>query len=222
MGSDDGQPDALTHYLGEIYTVRDAQGRLGELEPAMVQAARDNPGIPGLRAGVAHAYCERGALDEARAVLADVRAKGFDAFPMDAVWLCAMRLFATVAVDVGDGAAARDLYDLLVPFADQVAADGATVQGPVAGTLGRLAAAMGRDDDAEMWFRHAVAQDEQLGAALHLEETRVWWAEMLADRGRADDPARARALSTTAREVATARGWGSLAAKADAVLARLG
>jgi tetratricopeptide (TPR) repeat protein len=222
IGSEGGQPDALTLYAGELFAIRDGQGRLAELEPLMEQAAADNPGIPGLRAGVVHSYCERGALDEARAVLDEQRARGFDSFHVDGVWLCTMRLYATVAADVGDADAARELYDLLVPFADQVAADGANVQGPLGGPLGRLAAVMGRHDDAEAWFRRAVAQEERLGAALELARTQVSWAEMLLDRGRAADAPRARELSEIARVVAGARGWASVAARADAVLARAG
>ena len=141
---------------------------------------------------------------------------------MDGVWLCAMRLFAAVAVDVGDRDAAGELYDLLVPFADQVASDGATVQGPLGGPLGRLAALVGRYDDAEAWFQRAVAQEEQLGARLDLARTQVAWAETLVDRGRVTDVPRARELSKAARESAPRRGWASVTAPADAVLARLG
>jgi len=222
IGADSGQPDALTLYLGELYAVRDAQGRLAEIEPAMEQAAADNPGIPGLRAGVVHSYCERGAFDKARAILDEQRALGFDSLHVDGVWLCTIRLYATVAADVADADAAHELYDLLVPFADQVAADGATVQGSLGGPLGRLAAVMGRDDDAEAWFRRAVAQEEQLGAIFELARTQVSWAEMLVDRGRVADVAHARELSEAVRDVARARGWASVAARADAVLARAG
>ncbi|WP_422772891.1 AAA family ATPase [Plantactinospora sp. WMMC1484] len=93
-------------------------------------------------------------------------------------WLGAVADLAFVASFGAAPDAAQALYDALLPYAGRLVVWGGanTIAGPVDDYLGRLAARLGRSDEASAHFDRAVAQEERLGAL-------PWLAATLAARG---------------------------------------
>ncbi|WP_121011530.1 BTAD domain-containing putative transcriptional regulator [Saccharothrix australiensis] len=97
------------------------------------------------------AHLAAGRRAEARAAVRDS--------PRDLLYEARTCLTATVALGVADQALMRQVYEDLLPAADELAgaASGLLTLGPVAGYLGDLAAALGRPADAERHRRRARA-----------------------------------------------------------------
>jgi hypothetical protein len=89
---------------------------------------------------------------------------------------------AELAAAVADRLRCADLYDQLLPMADEFAVVGGAVftTGPVALQLGLLAAALGRPEDARAHLDEAVRRCDRLGAALLATRTREERARVLA------------------------------------------
>lgn len=219
LGQESAQPDAFPIYAANLFSVWDAQGRVGELLPVLEEVSAANPGIPGLRAALAWAYCGAGRLADAQTILTRAYAAGFASIRLDGVWLSTMFIFGAVAAAVADQAAAQGLYDLLEPFSDQFASDGAHIQGTVAQVLGRLATVLQRDDDADRWFGVAEELEGRARCVLMEAQTRAYWAEALIRRGNAADRARARYLASQAHEAGLDLGSPPVTARAAQVLA---
>jgi hypothetical protein len=218
LGQDSVQPDAFAIYAGSLFSVWAAQGRAGELVAILEEACTSNPGIVGLRAALASAYCAANRPSEAQAILTDARQAGFSAINLDGVWLSTLVIFARVAAEVGDRDTAEELFDLLEPFGMQFASDGAHVQGSVAQALGRLAAVLHRDEEADRWFGAAEELEGRARAILMQAQTRQVWAEALVEREDATDRARARVLAEQARRVALEVGCAPVAERSARVL----
>ena len=60
VGTESGQPDALSFYGAEMIGVRSQQGRLGELVPLIEQMTADNPDLTVFRATLAAGYLQAG------------------------------------------------------------------------------------------------------------------------------------------------------------------
>jgi tetratricopeptide (TPR) repeat protein len=102
-------------------------------------------------------------------------------------WIGAVADLALVASLGARPAAVQALYEALLPYAGRLVVWGGanTITGPVDDYLGRLAARLGRTDQAQAHFDRAIAQEERLGAL-------PWLAATLAARG---EHARAAAIA---------------------------
>ncbi|MGK5683882.1 AAA family ATPase [Actinoplanes sp. URMC 104] len=175
----------------------------GQVEPLQALARR----LPGhfFEATAARALAEAGqvaqALLEVDRLLPAVLA---GAGPR---WTGAVADLALVASLGADRGAARALYDALLPYAGRLVVWGGanTVTGPVDDYLGRLAARLGRSDEARAHFDKAIALEERLGAL-------PWLAATLAARG---DRARAAAIATRLGLAAAATELGAVGAVAE-------
>ena len=67
--------------------------------------------------------------------------------------------------------AAAEVLPLIEPFADEVAFNGATSQGPVAAYVGKLASLLGRHEQAEDHLRDALVTATSFGWAYHRATT---------------------------------------------------
>ena len=208
LGSDTGQSDALTFYLTQLHTIRMEDGRIEELLELSAQMMEDNPGIPGLRAVMANTYAGTDRFDEARETIAPVAASGFADVPRDMLWLSSLGSYADVCRLLGDRDAAAALYELLEPWADQVASVMIAVFPCVLHPLGQLASMLGHDDAADAHFAAAAEVHERLRAPIFLARTRLEWGRALLARDAPGDGARARALLEEA--AASARRLGAV------------
>ncbi|MEV0676429.1 BTAD domain-containing putative transcriptional regulator [Actinosynnema sp. NPDC050436] len=102
---------------------------------------------------------DAGRAAEARAVVRES--------PRDLLFEARTWLTGEVALGLRDGDLMGEVYTALVPAAGELAGAGSGLLtlGPVAGLLGRLAAALGRPQDAHAHFRRARELDRAAGAA---------------------------------------------------------
>ena len=131
--------------------------------PSIEDHAERFPWIPRWRDALAAA--ERGDEQAARRELEHHAARGFADLPRDGLWILHLCSLADACVLVGDEDRALQLYELLLPHADDNAVS-YTQQpfGPVALRLGKLAALLGRWKETDRHFATALARCELLGA----------------------------------------------------------
>ena len=96
------------------------------------------------------------------------------------------------------------MYDLLAPWADQVAWTDATCYGHVQMWMGLLSAALGRPEQSDRHLEFACRFHEENGMTLWAARAHLGWAETLAGRG---EIARAQAEAARALEIARAQGY---------------
>jgi len=178
------------------------------------------PNIPAWRSALALLLIELGRADEARGEFERLADGGFAAFPRDANWLIAVTLLAEVCGALGDGARAAELYRLLAPYAGRnvVVGRNATSYGGASRLLGVLAVARQDFELAERHFEEAQALHARMGARPWEARTQVAFAEMLLQRRRGDDVARASELLADAILVADALGMVVLAEHARSLV----
>jgi hypothetical protein len=206
IGNESGQPDAFMAFGTNLAGIRWHQGRVDELLPLLSQAATDGPELPALESAYTATLCECGCVDEARPLFDAARATDFHQAAYDWIWLAMTALWADTAVWLGDADAAAVLYERLAPFEAQGITTGANFNGTVGLYLARLAALLGRDDDAIRRFERTDAQLRALGAPFWQARNQVEWARLLLARGTDADLERARQLLAEAATTAVAHG----------------
>ena len=179
IGVETAQPDAFVFYASQLFLLRDAQGRLDELIPAMEQSVVENPNIAGFRAALAKSYAETGRFDDARRVLATDAETNFDSVPRDVVWGTTLSIFGDVAATLGAHDEATIILEQLRPFTHLIATSGAHAYAPIALTTGRLAGSLGRSDATEL-----LAAAEAIARKL---DAPIWLAGALVAQCELDD-----------------------------------
>src|SRR3546814_12162169 len=116
VGISSGQPDAVTWFAGQLFTLRWQQGRLHELVD-MIEAEVDSAaeGIPAWRTAYALALAEAGRLSEAEALLDEFLSTGLRALPQALLCLRGMAFLCIPCDLVGRPAAAVALHAALRP-----------------------------------------------------------------------------------------------------------
>lgn len=115
-------------------------------------------------------YIAGAAIDADRelslAMVERLRADTLRALARDAEWLEAVWMFGEAGIRHGDVEMARAAYDALTPYEAVWAIDGigAACFGVTAHQLGRLAAFLGRPDEAATWLRLAIDRHRAAGA----------------------------------------------------------
>jgi class 3 adenylate cyclase/tetratricopeptide (TPR) repeat protein len=221
MGLAIAAPDAMLRYGGTLFLLRDMQGRLPEVLDVIADAARQTPNVAALRA--VHAVCllRAGRRAEAIDVVAADIADGFTSVPFDRLWSASMARFAEGIALLDLREPAQKLYDLIAPFADQLPTTHTNTYEVFHFGLGRLAALLGRHDDAEAHLARAHRIHEAMPAPYFLARTRVAWADLILTHGDPADHERAHKLATQARDEATARGFALVESDATRLLAHL-
>jgi hypothetical protein len=152
------------------------------------------------RALAALAAHESGNGDHARRELGEMADGGFEAVPVDPVTLGSWTLWAELAAALGDRRSASMLLPRLEPLRDCVVTEALGTYGVVSRCAGSLAGVLGRREDADGHFAHALAAHERMGAASLSARTRIEWGLSLSGAGR---PVEARDRLTTGAEAAT-------------------
>ena len=185
-------------YAGFQFLAREQQGRLAELEPDLSRLADAQSEWLVLQAAQAHVRAVTGRAALARPLLDRLMADDCRCLPRDDLWLEVLMHMAVVAAELPDIQAATRLSEMLRPYSGRNAFTGMGSFGPVDRTLGLLAAAMGRYDDAERYYAAAVELSERLRAPGWATSARCGWAKMLRARGRDTDRERSRELAARA------------------------
>jgi tetratricopeptide (TPR) repeat protein len=211
-----GQGENATNAFAQaMFNIRREQGRLAEVEPAVVHFVDLYPALPAWRAAHAMLHLELGRRVEAREQFERIAGAGFDALPRDANWLIAVTLLSEVSGALGDATRSEQLYELLRPYANRnvVVGRAATCNGSASRLLGWLASAMGEHETAEGHFVEALAMHEQMGARPWTVRTQLAYAEMLLRRRRRGDRGRALELLAAAGATAGELGMAAVAAR---------
>lgn len=173
--------NAMLTFAAQMWTLRRDQGRLCELEDIVRAFVEQDATVPATRAALALLYSEIGRDAEARAALEQLATRNFSDVPRDVNWLNTIDMLAQVCAHLGDAVRAKRLYELLAPYAKQVAvvAFADACHGAVARSLGLLATTLRRWQDAARHFEDAVAINTRLGALPYLARTQQQYAEVL-------------------------------------------
>ncbi|GAB4586781.1 BTAD domain-containing putative transcriptional regulator [Nocardia sp. IFM 10818] len=150
--------EVATAWVG-IYTIRYAQGRLGELVDDTLRLHETLGRLTGTADMYALALLEAGRTEEAaRAVSAAAGSHGPGRVRADFHRDLHLSIRGLVAAGLGDTALAAPTYDELSPYADRFAGtmSAALALCPVALVLGDLAALLGRDDPRAHYTRAAA------------------------------------------------------------------
>jgi class 3 adenylate cyclase/tetratricopeptide (TPR) repeat protein len=193
---------AAEFYALQLFQLRDLEGRLGEMEPAIRLYEERFRDAPAHRVALALVLVETGRAEEARRELEGLAARGLADLPRDTTWAFAVACLARVAAALGDAARAEELGALLEPYADRAVVVGPATAclGSAAYYLGILAGAAGRRDDALAHLERAARANERMGARPSLARTLHAWGSLLA--GSTDPAERRQAESLLARAAA--------------------
>ncbi len=199
--------DAAYLFGGQLYLILWSEGRLPEITGALASMPLERPLE---RAFACHAYAHMSQPREANALVAGLGARAFSDVPYDGYWLTVMALVADTAARVAAGDTVGDVYDLLLPWRDQIVVSPTTCLGTVAHYIGMLATRLGRPRDADDAFAQAAETHERLNAPVWTARTRLEWARSLIRRA----PSRGRVQLTLAMNLAHALGAQNIVAEA--------
>jgi DNA-binding SARP family transcriptional activator/tetratricopeptide (TPR) repeat protein len=213
--------NALHYYAITMFNVRREQGRLAEVQDAVARFVELYPAIPAWRCTQALMQVELGRVEEARELFEAIAEPGFDALPRDANWLIAVTLLAEVCAALSDAPRARQLYELLEPYAGRnvVVGRAATCNGSASRLLGILAGTVGEWELAERHFAAALELHQQMAARPWSARTELAWGEMLLVRAQGDDVQKGRERLAEAIVIADALGMVAVAERARALVA---
>jgi hypothetical protein len=210
------EPEAVLQYFGtQMWQVLHDRLTLADLEPVIRERAEAQPHVVSWRAALAFILAWGGKAEEALHHVEYVLSSGV---PRDMTWHTTIGLMCRTAAALGHSEHCARLHDLTAPYADRcvVIGDGTLYGGAVAHWSGICAWKAGRTDAAEQMIRQGEAVNARMGARAFLAHSRRDHALLLAERGTADDLARAgdllaQALATY-REC-TLRGFAELTAR---------
>jgi DNA-binding SARP family transcriptional activator len=196
-----------------------AQGRVADMDrERLVRGAAASPAPAEWLVNLALVDAETGDLDNARRLVRELSAGGGRAFAMDVNWHGACVL-ADAAAMVGDREAGETLHRLLEPHARlfPVVARGVSSLGSAELPLGRLAALIGREDEAVARLRRAADANARAGSPAHEAVALFRLGELLA--ARAENGHEARHVLQHAGRLASELCMTDLASRAARLLA---
>lgn len=146
-------------------SLRDAEGRLGELAPVAEQMIAAAPTYLPYRIVAAATALANGDLDRSRAELDRVGAGGFELVPRDSHWTSLAVLLAGPVAAVGTPDEADALWTELLVHRGRMSWNGMCTNGPVDAALAQVARARGDDTVAAELEAAAAAMVERFRAA---------------------------------------------------------
>jgi len=196
VGSTQQGENAVQFFAAQLMTIREHQGRMGEMEPAIRAYAEQFPDAPAIRAALAMIYGFQGREDDARENLELVAANDFTDLPRDTTWLLTLTMLTQAVSMLGDAARAKLLYDLFAPYDSRAIVAGPAIvcHGSAARYLGLLAGTIGMKPEAARHFAEAVEMNERMGARPYLAHSLREYGELLLSSDAPDDRERAGAL----------------------------
>jgi DNA-binding CsgD family transcriptional regulator len=207
--------DASATYGVQMFAIRREQGRLSELAPVVRVLVSGPRGDAAWAPGLGVLLCEMGLHDEARRILAEVRARGLGELRRG-LWLASLTYLTDAASALADAELAALLLPALEPHAGAIITIGHGVgcYGAADRYLGMLAALLGDGDRARSHFAVAMAINERMGAHTWLSHTGYEYGRLLLAAGETE---RARSLLDGALAEAERVGQPALAARIRAL-----
>lgn len=220
LGTETGQPDAIAFYGVQLFALRWQQGRLSEIADFVSEVADANPALALYRASAAFVMSESGSAGGAEDRL---RSEGSSQFVVPENYLVGpyLDLWARVASQVNEPDAARTLYDHLQRQSHLITFTGALVLGAVAHNLGTLARTLGRLENANEHFAHALELHRKIRAPFFTALTELEWGRTLLLGKGPREAGRAAAMLASARDTAERYGFRTVARRATEDLSTL-
>ncbi|HEY7622771.1 MAG TPA: AAA family ATPase [Solirubrobacteraceae bacterium] len=215
IGQEAGEVDAMILYAGQLLPLRWHQGRLAEEADLTEFITSSTPRVSLFRVLAALAGYEAGNQAEAGRALSEVADGAFADVPTDPVTLESLMLWAELAVNLGDRRAAALLLPRLEPLREHMVTEALGIYGVVSRCVGSLAGVLGRREDADGHFAHALAAHERMGAASLAARTRIEWGLSLSRAGR---PVEAREQLSAGAEAAARQAMPGLEQRAREAL----
>jgi AAA ATPase domain len=207
--------------MSQLFVLRWAQGRLAEAEEG-VRRITEGDVTSAWQAAITILCSELGYEQETRRRFDRVAARDYTDIPRHNGWLSTMVALAELCGRLDDRRRARQLYELLSPFAGRNAlTPQATFEGPVTRYLGILAATLGEWEAASAHFAAARAAAHRAGSPPVLRDVNMDEARMLERRTASGDAERAAQLLDEAHAIATGLGVGHTVARIEELRARL-
>ncbi len=180
----------------QMFTIRREQGRLKEIAPLVKHFVDEHGANAAWRPGLALIYSDIGQPRQAQAEFEGLAKYDFSSMPRDSLWQTCLTYLAEVCYGLQDTERAAMLYKLLQPYSELTVVVGNAIVclGATTRFLGQLATTLGRWDDAETHFKHALDLNERMGAKPWVAHTQFQYAEMLLRRGKREDAIRANGL----------------------------
>lgn len=212
MGTKLEKEYAVAFYFIQMIGLRREQGRLQEIEGALMEALAIRPDLLIGRYGLAYALGEMGRLDEARRHFDTLARNDFQDVPRDRSWLTLITIMGNLCCKLEDRRRAAITYDLLMPCAGRnvVTAEGLISYGSASHQLGMLAGLLCRWEESERHFEDALEMNERLEARAYRAQICKEYGAVLLARGRRADLRRARDLLGEAMSLADTFGLGYL------------
>ena len=211
LGDGAGEPEAGVYAKSQEMVIRWQRGTLDELS-ARIKGTSPRP--PNAEASLCLVFSETGREAEVTAILDRRGGAGFADLPRDPAYVACVGMFSEATVRLDHTAAAARLYDLVLPFADQVGYDGVMTVGRLEHHLGALARVLGRDDEAVERLRRTADRHEAMGARFFEARSRHELALALAP----SDAPGARTEAQRALDLAVSRGYAAVERRARALL----
>jgi len=211
--------DAVLSHRLQLFVLDREVGGNPEIETLIDQSVSEFPMRPVFRCALAYIHARN--LDTSRAQIAidELAVDDFAAIQRDNEYLLSLAIAADAVRVQGELHTAAVLYDLMAPFAEVNAANADEIStGSVSRSLGILAAAMSRWNDASHHFATAIAHNREMGARPWLAHSYHDYAQMLLARGGAGDKETADELLAAARAAYEALGmepWAAQVAHAN-------
>ncbi|MDH3731139.1 MAG: hypothetical protein OES13_08460, partial [Acidimicrobiia bacterium] len=163
----------------QMYTIRRAQGRLGELAPVIRTLASSPEGSWG--PGLANLYSELGMTEEARHLLEQYVDDTGVGLPKDDRWRLSVSYLADACHAAADATRAATLYQELRPHERTwLSFGGVACVGPAARYLGSLALTMGLTDEARHHLQAAREAAQAADSPRFVLEADRWLARLRA------------------------------------------
>lgn len=203
-----GAERARRIYCAQAVTLLMLQDRASAAEPLAREMAQRYPTIPGWVARLGTVEWTLGRRERARSCLDRIMERGIG-------WICSEPLVvsglcsvATLAVQLRDAEACRQLYAALSPYAEHhgLTLLGATSYGPITRHLAVLAAQSGQLELAEQHFGAALAAATRMRSPTYWALTAAGFAQLQLHLGRAEQRERAVELLVQTKERALRHG----------------
>jgi tetratricopeptide (TPR) repeat protein len=199
---------AIWGQIGWQYVTAWDAGGLEEAERPLRALASAFPDGIVVRCALAHVLAELGRRSEAAALAEPLLADPLARVPQDAMWLFSLALLAELAWLLEDPDGAARVAGALAPARGRLVVVGSGVAccGAVERSLGLVALAAGRVDEAEGLLAVALQRNRDVGARPWALRTMVAQASMLRVRSRPGDKERSQALLAEAASGAAGLG----------------
>ncbi|MEY4508247.1 MAG: hypothetical protein RLZZ450_369 [Pseudomonadota bacterium] len=218
-----GEDLAYHYYCVQVNAIMRLQGRIEEAEVMARDISLRHPALAGWRAVVATIDAQRGRTALAAETLAQLMDQDLTTLRRDPYLLSALCPVAELCVRVGDGRAAKVLYDALLPYEDHHGnvSFGSATYGPISLPLAWLATRMRELEAAQRHAQHAIAAAERMPSPTFAAMGCLSYAFALikADTGGARE--QASALLARAQSLADASGLWTIAEQCRALLPSL-